>query len=206
MVVVTQQAPPPGTIRPGGRSARVRAAVLKAAVLELGQRGYAELSIEHVAARAGVNKTTIYRRWQTRDALLADAAADLVDTAVPVPDTGAIETDMRQFTRAIVDILTSDMGTAAGPVLFSDAARIPQIAQIKRDLFARRHELAAPIAERAIQRGELPADTDPRELIGLAAAPIYYRLLVTGEPIDHTVADRAAAAAVAAARAGTCSR
>jgi AcrR family transcriptional regulator len=195
-----------GTVRTGGRSARVRAAVLGAALAELGQRGYAALSIDQVAARAGVNKTTIYRRWPTSESLLADALANAVDTAVPVPDTGAVDTDLRQFARSIVDILTSDAGKAAAPALFSDAARVPQIAQIKQDLFAGRHKLAAPIAERAIRRGELPADTDPREVIGLAAAPIYYRLLVTGEPIDYAVADRAAAAALAAARAGACNR
>jgi AcrR family transcriptional regulator len=169
----------PGTARPGGRTARARAAVLQAALAELGQGGYAALSIEQVAQRAGVNKTTIYRRWQTKDALLDDALASAVNAAVPVPDTGAVGTDLRQFARSIVDILTSDLGRAAASALFSDATRAPQVAEIKRALLAGRHKLAAPIAERAIQRGELPAGTDPRELIGLAVAPIYYRLLVT---------------------------
>jgi hypothetical protein len=122
---------------------------------------------------------------------------------VPVPDTGAASTDLRQFARSLVDILTSDAGRAVASALFSDAARAPQVARIKQDLFAQRHKLAALIAERVIRRGELPADTDPRELIGLTAAPLYYRFLVTGEPIDYSVADRAAAA-LGAARAGTC--
>lgn len=206
MAPVSQNARRPGTIRTGGRSARVRVAVLEAALRELGQRGYAALSIDHVAARAGVHKATIYRRWPTKDALLGDAVADMVDTTVPVPDTGAIETDLREFARSLADTLTSGVGTAAVPVLFSEAARLPQIAEIKRNLFAERHKLAAPIVERAVQRGELPAGTDSRELIGLVAAPIYYRLLVTGEPIDHAVADRSVAAALAAARAGACNR
>jgi AcrR family transcriptional regulator len=184
----------------------VRAAVLAAALAELGERGYAALSVEQVAARAQVNKTTIYRRWQSKDALLADALARAVNMAVPVPDTGAIDTDLREFARSIATILASSAGSAAARALFSDAARSPQIAEVKRNLFAERHKLAAPLVERAIHRGELPADTDPRELIGLTAAPLYYRFLVTGEPVDHAVADRAAAAALAAARAGTCGR
>ncbi|MCW2870677.1 TetR/AcrR family transcriptional regulator [Actinacidiphila oryziradicis] len=188
-----------GSVRTGGRSARVRAAVHEATLLELGLRGYAALSIEDIAVRAGVHKTTIYRRWGTKDTLLAAAVGDLVDARVPVPDTGAIETDLREYARSIVDILTSDVGVIAVAVLFSDAARVPEVAEVKRNLFAERHRLAAPIVERAIQRGELPADTDPRELIGLVAAPIYYRLLVTGEPIDRAVGDRAALAALAAA-------
>jgi AcrR family transcriptional regulator len=182
----------------------VRAAVLQAALAELGDGGYAALTMEQVAARAGVNKTTIYRRWQSKDTLLADALASAVNTAVRVPDTGSIDTDLREFARSIATILTSTAGSAAARALFSGAANSPQLAAIKRDLFAERHKLAAPIAERAIRRGELPADTDPRELIGLTAAPLYYRFLVTGEPIDPTIADRAAAAALAAARAGTC--
>lgn len=190
-----------GTVRSGGRSARVRAAVYEATLLELGQRGYAALSIEDIAARAGVHKTTIYRRWGAKEALLAAAVGNLVDAGAPVPDTGAIETDLREYARSIVDVLTSDVGAIAVGVLFSDAARVPEVAEVKRNLIAERHRLAAPIVERAIQRGELPADTDPHELIGLVAAPIYYRLLVTGEPIDRAVGDRAALAALAAAHA-----
>jgi AcrR family transcriptional regulator len=196
---------PYGTVRVGGRTARVRTAVFEAAFFELGLRGYGAVSIEDIAARAGVHKTTIYRRWENKDKLLADAVIDLVDIAVLTPDTGSIETDLREFARWIVDVLTSDIGTAVVSVLFSDAGRLPEIAKIKREIFVERHKLAAPIVERAITRGELPADTDPRELIGLVAAPIYYRLLVTDEPINPAVADRAAVAALAAARAGVLS-
>jgi AcrR family transcriptional regulator len=193
---------PYGTVRAGGRTARVRAAVFEAAFLELGARGYGAASIEDIAARAGVHKTTIYRRWETKDKLLAAALRDLVDVKVLTPDTGSIETDLREFARWIVDVLTGDVGVAAVSVLFSDAGRLPEIAEIKRELFVERHKLAAPMVERAIKRGELPVGTDSRELIGLAAAPIYYRLLVTSEPINSAVADRAAVAALAAARAG----
>lgn len=197
---------PYGTIRAGGRTARVRAAVFEAAFFELGQRGYCAVSIEDIAARAGVHKTTIYRRWETKDKLLADAVSNLVDFKSLVPDTGSIQTDLRDFARWIVDVLTSNVGTAVVAVLFSDAARLPEIAKIKRDVFVERHKLAAPMVERAITRGELPADTDSRELIGLVAAPIYYRLLVTDEPINLAVADRAAVAALAAAHAGVLAR
>jgi AcrR family transcriptional regulator len=193
---------PHGTIRAGGRTARVRAAVFEATLLELERQGYGAASIEGIAARAGVHKTTIYRRWETKDNLLAAAVSDLVDFKPLLPNTGSIATDLREFARWIVDVLTSDIGAAAVSVLLSDAGRLPQIAKIRQELFVERHNLATPIVERAIKRRELPVGTDARELIGLVAAPIYYRLLVTGEPINHAVADRAAAAALAAARAG----
>jgi hypothetical protein len=90
--------------------------------------------------------------------------------------------------------------------LFSDAAQEPLIANLKREFFARRHEAAASMVEAAIERGELPGDVDSRELVGLVAAQLYYRKLATGEPIDHAVADRAAATALVAVQAGACRR
>jgi AcrR family transcriptional regulator len=192
-----------GTVRAGGRTARVRAAVFEAAFAELRLRGYSAVSIDDIAARAGVHKTTIYRRWATKDKLLVDAVRDLLDMPAPTPDTGSIETDLREFARWIVLVLTSDVGVAAVSVLFSDASRLPEIAYLKRDFFVERHKVADLMVQRAITRGEVPIGTDSRELIGLVAAPIYYRLLVTGEPINPAVADRAAGAALAAARAGT---
>jgi AcrR family transcriptional regulator len=201
--VLTDQRPY-GTVRVGGRTARVRAAVFEATFVELRIRGYGALSIEDIAVRAGVHKTTIYRRWETKDKLLADAVSGLVDFAALTPDTGSIDSDLREFARWIVDVLTSEVGAAVVAVLFSDAARLPEIAKIKRDFFVARYKLAAPMVERAIRRGELPTDTDSGKLIELAAAPIYYRLLVTDEPINAALADRAAVAALAAARAGCC--
>jgi AcrR family transcriptional regulator len=194
---------PYGSVRAGGRTARVRSAVFEAAFSELRLRGYGAVSIDDIASRAGVHKTTIYRRWETKDKLLADAVRDLVDFTAPTPNTGSIVTDLRDFARLIVKVLSADVGVAVVSVLFSDAGRLPEIAKIKRDFFVERHRLAALMVQRAIARGELPAGTDSREVIGLVAAPIYYRLLVTGEPINRGVADRAARAALAAARAGT---
>jgi AcrR family transcriptional regulator len=198
----------PGTVRTGGRTSRVRAAVLRAALEELAERGYAALSIERIAERSGVHKTTIYRRWQTRESVLAAAVADLVDELFPLETTGAIGTDLRRFGRALVDLLTSDSPLVAGAVraLFSEAAHDPRIAALKRDLYARRHREARAMVDAAIERAELPADTDPRELVGLVAAPLYYRYLVTEEPLDHAIADRAADTALAAVHAGACRR
>lgn len=85
-------------------------------------------------------------------------------------------------------------------VLFSDAVRTPEIAALKRNLFAERHELATPMVRRAIERGELPPGTSSREVIELVAGVLYYRLLVTGEHLDHEIADRAAELALAAVR------
>jgi AcrR family transcriptional regulator len=74
----------PGTVRPGGRTARTRAAVLQAVIDELTENGYADTTVERVAARAGIAKTTIYRRWRSLDRLLADLMAEHAEHEIPV--------------------------------------------------------------------------------------------------------------------------
>ena len=78
--------------RPGGRSARVRADVIAATLAELGERGYAALSLDSVARRAGVHKTTLYRRWGTREELVLEAMLERAGEHISVPDTGSCGT------------------------------------------------------------------------------------------------------------------
>jgi AcrR family transcriptional regulator len=198
----------PGTVRPGGRTSQVRSAVLDATLSVLAELGYSDLSIERIAELSGVNKSTIYRRWQTKEAVLAAALDDVAADVFPIPATGSIGDDLRSFGRLLVDFLNNDSPAVAGMVraLFSDAAREPQIAELKRTFFASRYREAASMVDAAIKRAELPADVDVRELVGLVAAPIYYRKLVTEEPLDHGIADQAAATALIAVRAGACRR
>jgi AcrR family transcriptional regulator len=188
--------------RPPGRGPKVRAAVLAATLAELADSGYAELTVDNVARRCGVHKTTIYRRWRDRESLVADAVIDLATARVPFPDTGDIDVDLRELARSFVRFLNSPTGKAVTAATLSDASRIPEIADAKRRFFADRFRRAAPVVSGAIARGQLPADTDPAELIRAVVAPIYLRLLVTAEPVSQVTADNAAAAALAAARAG----
>ncbi len=185
-----------------GRGPKMRAAVLAATLAELAEQGYAALTIENVARRAGVHKTTIYRRWEDCQRLVVDALTDHVAAEVPIPDTGAIETDLREHARALVEWLTSPIGRAIMAATLSDAARGPELADVKRRYFDDRFRRAEPVVARAIARGELPANTDPAELVKAVIAPIYLRVLVTAEPIDDATADRAAQAALVVARAG----
>ena len=188
--------------RPPGRGLKVRAAVLAATLGELTDKGYAKLTIDNVARRCGVHKTTIYRRWKDRENLVADAVTDLAAARVPFPDTGDIDADLSELAQSFVRFLNSPTGKAVAAATLSDAGRIPEIADVKRRFFADRFRRAEPVVSSAIARGQLPADTDPAELVRTLVTPIYLRLLVTAEPVDRTVADHAARAALAAARAG----
>jgi AcrR family transcriptional regulator len=180
--------------------------VLAATLAELAEIGYPELSVENVAQRAGVHKTTIYRRWRDREALVIDAVAENVITEVPVPDTGSIEGDMRALARGLVRWLHSPIGKGVLATMCPGAACALEVEEGRREFYRIRFGQVVPVIERAISRGELPADTDPTEVIKTMAAPIYFRMLVLPEPVDDAVADRAVDIALAAARAGALRR
>lgn len=189
-----------------GRGAKVRAAVHAATLAELVDKGYAALSVENVAQRAGVHKTTVYRRWKDCESLLADALAEHMAMDIPVPDTGAIETDLRALARSLVQSFTSPTGRAILAAMFTGAAHLPEIAAARRHVFHDRLARAEPVVTRAIERGELAEDTDPAELFKTLAAPIYLRLLITADPVDEAAADQALRVTLAAARAGALRR
>jgi AcrR family transcriptional regulator len=195
-----------GSARPVGRGRKAQAAVRAATLAELLDRGYAELTVEGVAQRAGVHKTTVYRRWKDRASLVVDALAEHFATDIPTPDTGAVETDLQALARALAHSMTGPVGRAVQTAMHSDAGRLPEIAEARRRVFADRFRRAEPVITRAIERGELPAETDPVEVLKTLAAPIYFRLLVSADPIDEDTADQAVRITLAAARAGALTR
>ncbi|GGV31258.1 TetR family transcriptional regulator [Actinomadura cremea] len=192
----------PGNVRPGGRTARVRDAVRRATLAELAEHGYRGLSVEAVAARSAVHKTTVYRRWGDADGLVADALEIAAAEPWPVPDTGTLDGDLRAIARLVRDGFADPEEGPVSRAFVLAAGQSGTAAGALHDFFARRHEQAAAVVERAAARGEVPPGTDAAEVVRTAVAPLYYRLFVTGEPLDRAAADRAAAVACAAARAG----
>jgi AcrR family transcriptional regulator len=188
--------------RPGGRTARNREAVFAATIDELGRQGYAQVSIELIALRAGVHKTTIYRRWGNKDALIADALAQAALDRTDVNDTGDIDEDMRTLARAVVVTITSAAGRATVRALVAEAPPSAELGEVLARFWTARRAHVGPIIEAGVARGQLPAGTSAGELMKYIAAPLYYQLLMTDEPLTTATADRAAAAAIAAARAG----
>lgn len=191
-----------GASRPGGRSARVQAAVYAAMLAELVSVGYARLSIESVAARAGVHKTTVYRRWDGVDALLTEAIRDAASTPVVPSDTGTLRGDLISYATAIADVLAGMPGRVIAAAVSSDAASVAGVQDIKAMIFETRLPLSGGLVARAIARGELPEDTRARDLIDFLVAPLYFRLVISGGPVDARLARVAGEAAAAAAVAG----
>jgi AcrR family transcriptional regulator len=191
-----------GSIRPGGRTARTRAAVAAAMQAELLEVGYGGTTIDRIAKRAGVAKTTVYRRWGNVSQLVVDMFADAASTQIPVADTGSIEGDLRELARSSVALLLNPVNRAIFDIVVSEAVHNPSARDTLTTFFAARIENAAAIVQRAVDRGEIPAGTDAGEVIRLVGAPYFARLYITGDPIGMEDADRGAAVVALAARSG----
>ncbi|MER7676771.1 TetR/AcrR family transcriptional regulator [Streptomyces sp. NPDC096934] len=192
----------PGTVRPGGRTARVRAAVLHAAGDVLAERGFAHLDLADVARRAEVGKTTVYRRWGSVAGLVADLLSDMAEQSLPRADTGSVLGDLRAnaalVRRTLADARQGPLFRAVIAAATSDA----RTAEALRRFYEVRVREWAPCVEQGVARGELPAGTDPAQVVRAVSAPLYYTVLTTGTVPDGAAADRAAEAAFAAAAAG----
>ena len=192
----------PGTARPGGRTARTAAAVYAATVEELSERAYADISIETIAARAGVHKTTVYRRWGSKAELISRALIGTASSRIQVPDTGNVETDLRLLARSVQAVLALPEGAAITRALIVGALASAEIAGLMEQFWAARLAAISVIVDRAIQAGQLPVGTDAAALMHAVAAPLYFQLLVTRALVTESDADLSAAAALTAAAAG----
>ena len=192
----------PGSVRPGGRTARVREAVLRAAGDLLAERGFAHLDLTEVAARAEVGKTTAYRRWRNATGLVADLLVDMAEQSLPHAETGSLLGDLTANARLVAETLTNPRQGKLFQAVIAAATCDETAATALRRFYNIRLTEWSPCVEAAIARGEIPAGTDARALLSAVSAPLYYRLLASGDPIDDGAAITAATAAAEAAVAG----
>lgn len=197
-----QDSAAPGSIRPGGRTARVRDAVLRAAGDLLADHGFARLDLAEVAARAEVGKTTVYRRWRTPAGLVADLLVEMAETSLPHSDTGSLAGDLLANARLVAKTLTDDRQGRLFRAVIAAATSDDTAAIALHRFYDTRLTEWSPCVEAAIARGEVPPGTDPRAVLSAVSAPLYYRLLASGDPIDDETVTGAAEAAAVAARAG----
>jgi AcrR family transcriptional regulator len=174
--------------RPGGRSARVRLAVLDAVLGILRDDGFAALTFDAVAQRSGVHRTTLHRRWPSRGALVAAALVAHSAERVPIPDTGALRTDLQAFGRSVRDAITSRAGRGIASALADPAVR-SELREINQRFWGARFDATRAIVERAIARGELPDDIDPPFVVELVGGPIWFRAFVVGSEVSDDFVD-----------------
>lgn len=177
--------------RPGGRSARVRRSVLDATLELLLEMGAEPLSIGEVAARAGVNETSIYRRWGTREKLVIDALLSHSAHELPIPDTGSLRDDLASLASVLIQYVSTPLGLAQDRSL-ATASEDPFVAETRVEFWQRRLEAAGIVVTRAIERGEVPVTTDPRLVVEMLVAPIHFRTLLTHQPLDDSLPRRIA--------------
>ncbi|MFM9607745.1 TetR/AcrR family transcriptional regulator [Streptomyces niveiscabiei] len=173
-----------------GRSEQARLAVLEVADDLLAEKGFAGVTMEGIAARAGVAKQTIYRWWKSKtdvlmDAFLQDATEDLT-----APDSGDIALDLRAYLRRLAWFLSESDSGAVFKALIAQAQHDPAFAQDFRSRYldGQRRRDRLPL-ERAVDRGQLPADLDMAAETDQLVGPLYYRVLVTDEPIGPEFTD-----------------
>jgi AcrR family transcriptional regulator len=182
---MTATSPPAKARRTGGRSARVREAVLRATLDSLLSGGADDLSIRDVAQRAGVHETSVYRRWGTRADLILDAVLGEVQAAVPVPDTGSLRGDLLALLSAIAAFITTPLGQLLLQLALRDD--LPEDRDVRDQFWAERFTTGQTVLQRAQDRGELRPGVNAQLTIETLLGGLYVRLLLTREPIDATL-------------------
>ncbi|WP_418005153.1 TetR/AcrR family transcriptional regulator C-terminal ligand-binding domain-containing protein [Mycobacterium sp. PDNC021] len=175
--------------RPGGRSARIRTAVLTAA-LDLLETGVTQSSLPELAAHAGVAPSSIYRRWGTWENVIADALLASSQAAIPVPDTGNLRQDLIEFATSLAKYLESPRGYALTRAAGSVGTDSPDSDAARTRFWTERFQVAKMIITRGIDRNEVPATTDAALVIETIIAPLHFRRLVTHQNVRHGLAAR----------------
>ncbi|MEV5443467.1 TetR/AcrR family transcriptional regulator [Streptomyces sp. NPDC052644] len=200
--------PPTGTPRraPAGAAVLredVTEAIRAAVFEELAAVGFARMSIEGIARRAGVGKTAVYRRWKSKLSLVLDLLTAFAVKGLPAPETGSLYGDVRALLEVAAHALRHPVASQVIPDLLVEAARHPEITEaVRATLLNSQRGVVAQVVRDAVARGELPEGADADRALELIVGPLYWRLVVVRDPrLPEGYLDGLAHAAVAALRA-----
>jgi AcrR family transcriptional regulator len=172
------------------RRADADAAILTAALELLAEVGVAGLSMDLLAQRAGVGKATIYRRWESKEALILDALRTTT-TPIPVPDEGSLREDLHAYMDAVIAHFSPPgRGSDVLPHLIEASCYDEQLRASLDAYLRERQSTTRLLLHRGMERGELAADTDVDLLTDVILAPFFYRHLLTGAPVDREFTHR----------------
>lgn len=176
-------------VRTGGRSERVVASVLDAALMELAAVGYTALRLDDVATRAGVAKTTIYRRWPTKIDLVGEALRLVTAWHDPLPNLGDVRSDILALLDRSVRLANTAQGRAVARVMTTEAAG-GEFERLARQMRDDSRAYRARVIDAAVARGELPEGTDANIVMDAIFAPIMIRIVKFGEKVDRATRER----------------
>ena len=174
------------------RDPRIDSSVLHATVDLLGETGYAALSVDAIARRAGTSKPAIYRRWPSKAHLVHEAVFPLSD-ATELPDTGSLLGDMREMMRRTVTVLTTPAARAALPGLVGETAADPTLHAALLERFG--HVLARGLTDwldAAVARGEVRPEVTAADVVDAIAGITFLALITHGDTLDDAWVDRTA--------------
>ncbi|MFB6437444.1 TetR/AcrR family transcriptional regulator [Streptomyces sp. NPDC056411] len=179
-----------GAARSGGGPRKAQE-IFDATLTLLAEKGYEGLTVEGVAQRSGVNKTTIYRWWPSKGALLGAALLGSQRLTLTPPDTGSLRGDLEALLAGVVTLLTAPPAAAIAVPALGAVTHSPELAGYVRDFFADRIARERPLFDRAVARGELSADADPMLLMDLLAGAAWVRVALRQLPIGDDFVARA---------------
>ncbi|MBV9339056.1 MAG: TetR/AcrR family transcriptional regulator [Solirubrobacterales bacterium] len=175
------------------RGARARTAILAAATELLDEVGFAAMTMEEVAARAQASKATVYRHWPNKAMLAMDAVMAEIDAAAPFPDTGSVIEDFRAQLRAVARLFNRPRIRHMLLGVVFEAQGDPGLRKAFRDRYMNPRRGQARLAiERGIARGEIRPDLDDEVLFDQLYGALYFRMLVSGRPLNRRFTDQLA--------------
>ncbi len=166
------------------RVQRSRFVILQAAVQELAEVGYGAFTIESVAARAGVGKSTIYRHWPDKLALIADAFETFHEQMVPALERRTPRESIELLVRHVAEVVVDSTFSRCIPALIEGAERDPRVRAFHHRYSAERRRALIELISAGVEAGEFAADLDPELATAALLGPIFYRRLMSGEPFD----------------------
>jgi AcrR family transcriptional regulator len=170
------------------RDGALDARILEQVLTLLGSRSYDGLTLDELAERSGVAKTTILRRWPSKAAVVAAAVEHLALQSMPVPDTGSLRGDAQALLHGAVETFVRGRGQFV-PRLIREAGDHAQITRLVTALVQSRRQAYRRVLALAVARGELTPGVDQALLIDLLIGPLWTRLLITGDPITDEFVD-----------------
>jgi AcrR family transcriptional regulator len=171
------------------RVALSRDRVLSATLELLTESGLGGLTIDDVSKRSGVAKTTIYRHWTNRNAIIIDACLRMTDGDEDPPDTGSLEGDLHAILTKLAELLATARWSSIMPSIIDAAEREPEIAEVHGRLQVWHAAPMRAALERAVERGQISPDVDISAMASALRGPLYFRRWFTREPIDGPFID-----------------
>ena len=180
--------------RPGRpRNARHDEAIREATLEIMQEQGYRGVTIDGVAARAGVGRPTIYRRWPSKPALIVAALVQSARLALPAPNTGSLRRDLIAVQRHQVELMSTPDTRRVTAGLIADLADDPELADVYvRQYLVPRRETVWQVLQRGVERGELDADADLAFIYDLLVGPLFMRAVVWGQRLAADAAEQTA--------------